>query len=90
MPEQKEKTGRLERSPYAGRLGINGPSVYYHCVDCGSEFPVLDHVPTSYSGFVASVEYELRDGTPSCNGHKITLCPWCRPDSKQFMYGRGA
>ena len=25
-----------------------------------------------------------------CNQNKITVCPWCRPDTKPNMYGRGA
>lgn len=25
----------------------------------------------------------------SCNGHDITLCPWCRPDSAPWTAGRG-
>lgn len=29
------------------------------------------------------------DGHIKCNDANITLCPWCRPDSKPFKYGRG-
>lgn len=28
-------------------------------------------------------------GKPSCNGHKIDLCPFCRPDSEPWKNGRG-
>ena len=27
--------------------------------------------------------------SPSCNGHRISLCPFCRPDSAPWKYGRG-
>lgn len=30
----------------------------------------------------------IRD-TAMCNGHKIDLCPWCRPDSRPWFRGRG-
>ena len=33
--------------------------------------------------------YPVLNGRVMCNGHKITKCPWCRPDSKAWKYGRG-
>lgn len=49
-------------------------------------------------GFVAYDWYKCVDclsvypstgGHPICNRTPITLCPWCRPDSKPNCYGRG-
>lgn len=34
-------------------------------------------------------EFPEIDGSASCNGHKISRCPWCRPDSKPWTAGRG-
>lgn len=33
--------------------------------------------------------YPHIDGRVSCNGRAITLCPWCRPDSRTWQAGRG-
>ncbi len=35
-------------------------------------------------------DYPVIDGRIKCNGHAITLCPWCRPDSEPFKNGRGS
>lgn len=48
--------------------------MHYECVDCGTSFPINEN------------------GEPNtllCNDFVITLCPWCRPDSKPYHYGRG-
>ena len=56
----------------------------------------LDH-----DGFYYGVEYSKcntcntsfridRNGDTKSNGHTITLCPWCRDDSKPWKNGRGA
>ena len=29
------------------------------------------------------------DGKIRCNGTIIQLCPWCRPDTRPWQYGRG-
>ena len=52
-------------------------SIYYSCVDCGTIYPAAE-------GLVAEIS-ELA----MCNGYSIKLCPWCRPDSKPWMKGRG-
>jgi rubrerythrin len=28
-------------------------------------------------------------GSPTCNGHPVAQCPWCREDSKPWKAGRG-
>lgn len=33
--------------------------------------------------------YQTIQGATRCNGHVISLCPWCRPDSKPYTNGRG-
>lgn len=33
--------------------------------------------------------YPLINGVASCNRTSISLCPWCRPDSRPNCYGRG-
>ena len=50
----------------------------YRCIDCKTEFIYIpeDVNPLDSEGI-------------RCNGYKITLCPWCRPDSKQWTDGRG-
>ena len=48
------------------------------CVDCDTDYP-------EQIGFFAE-----RTGKATCNEHEIDKCPWCRPDSKPWMYGRGA
>lgn len=32
---------------------------------------------------------EFPDAETQCNGHQIGRCPWCRPDSKPWVNGRG-
>jgi predicted RNA-binding Zn-ribbon protein involved in translation (DUF1610 family) len=34
-------------------------------------------------------EYPHLGPGPSCNGHQIHRCPWCRPDSQPWTHGRG-
>lgn len=48
--------------------------MHYECVDCGTSFPIKEKGASN---------------TALCNGFTITLCPWCRPDSKQWKNGRG-
>ena len=33
--------------------------------------------------------YPVLIGRIRCNGTTIYLCPWCRPDSRPWRYGRG-
>ena len=35
-------------------------------------------------------EYIVMGGRLMCNDHEISLCPWCRPDSRPWFAGRGA
>lgn len=34
-------------------------------------------------------DFPILKGRPSCNGHAIEKCPWCRPDSAPWKDGRG-
>lgn len=52
------------------------PGDVYTCVDCDTEYPI-------------KFDRKTLDDTAFCNGHSITLCPWCRPDSKPWKHGRG-
>ncbi len=47
---------------------------HYVCVDCKTQYPANS---------------EDIDGLAKCNGHKIDLCQWCRPDSQPWAHGRG-
>ncbi len=47
----------------------------YECVDCHTTYPMNHDIKVKEKA--------------SCNGHKISLCPWCRPDSKPWLAGRG-
>lgn len=69
-------TGRLSSAPvHSDRYG----NTHHACVDCETMYPVL-------------VDYD-EDWNPTsavkCNGHVITVCPWCRPDSESWKHGRG-
>jgi hypothetical protein len=66
--EEKAKTGEL--IPVGHRMLGFASYDYYQCVDCGTEFPVVN-------------------GNIRCNSHHISVCPWCRPDSKPWANGRG-
>lgn len=33
--------------------------------------------------------FPMIDGEIKCNGYITDQCPWCRPDSKPWTYGRG-
>jgi len=33
--------------------------------------------------------YPEIEGQIKCNGEAITKCPWCRPDSRPWLFGRG-
>ena len=50
----------------------------YKCIDCDTEFRLIPE----------DVKYPLESEGIRCNGHKIKLCPWCRPDSKPLTNGR--
>lgn len=67
------RTGRLEP---IGRhkLGIASYE-YSRCVDCGADFP--------HAAGTRETAYAV------CNGAPLSLCPYCRPDSKPFCRGRG-
>lgn len=53
---------------------------YYVCVDCDTAYPILKRFDNTLK--------EDREGI-SCNGHFISLCPWCRPDTQPWKNGRG-
>jgi len=36
-----------------------------------------------------STTFPVIGGAIRCNGHTITLCPWCRSDSAPWTRGRG-
>ena len=46
------------------------------CIDCNTEYYVCRNIDDTTE--------------TTCNGHTITLCPWCREDSKPWKNGRGA
>lgn len=76
MMTTEAKTGRLKKLEHTGRHD----HAHYECVDCGTRYPVL-------------VEYDEEWNTTQtikCNGHPITLCPWCRPDSEPWKNSRGS
>ncbi len=75
------KTGRLT----AREVGRHDHE-HYGCVDCGTLFPVLIDWDNGV-GAVGQSWNEVR--AIKCNGHAITVCPWCRPDSKPWENGRG-
>lgn len=33
--------------------------------------------------------FPMIGGLIMCNGHSIAVCPWCRPDTKPWIAGRG-
>ena len=33
--------------------------------------------------------FRTEGGQMRCNGHVISVCPWCRPDSEPWKNGRG-
>ena len=68
------KTGRLT----AREVGRHDHE-HYGCVDCDTLYPVLVDYDEDWN--------ETRE--IKCNGHAITLCPWCRPDSEPWKNGRG-
>lgn len=63
--------------PKTGKLRRSKLGWVYKCEDC----------KTSYPEFIPGKE--LDEGLAWCNGHQITLCPWCRPDSQPWKWGRG-
>lgn len=79
-------------------LGHLGPFDYYRCVCCSSEYLAVreDSDTSTYPYSAVSVlkpQYQLQLQPLAdirCNGHRITLCPWCRADSKPWTAGRGA
>jgi hypothetical protein len=52
---------------------------YFECVDC----------KTTFSEERKNNIHLYGTGKALCNGHVITLCPWCMPDSKPWKDGRG-
>lgn len=77
MVAETQTTGALVS---IGWHKLSGDDVeFVQCADCKTDFPKMpDRTPEAY-GF----------GVPMCNGHMISLCPWCRPDSKPWTNGRG-
>jgi hypothetical protein len=67
------KTGNLK---YAGRAFFNG-NVYLKT----DRWECVD----CKTEFIRNPNADK----PNCNGVKIDLCPWCRPDSKPWKNGRG-
>lgn len=56
---------------------------FYQCKDCSTEFPQLQiRTFDTYSQEIITMK------VIACNGHGITICPWCREDSKPWHYGR--
>ena len=50
----------------------------------------LDAAQDYYECVDCHTLYRKPDNQPiQCNGHNIALCPWCRPDSKPWINGRG-
>lgn len=49
---------------------------HVHCNNCGTAF-ILVYNP------------KTKTDAPSCNGHFIEVCPWCREDSRPWHDGRG-
>lgn len=39
--------------------------------------------------YECGASYPVIDGQAKCNGAAITKCPYCRPDSEPWKYGRG-
>jgi DNA-directed RNA polymerase subunit RPC12/RpoP len=70
------KTGRLEKLEHVvGRLD----HPHYECVDCGTRYPLIREYDEEWNETMAI----------KCNGHVITVCPWCRPDNEPWEHGRG-
>ena len=50
----------------------------------------LKPIPGEYRQCVdCSTTYPEIGPVAMCNGHQIDKCPWCRPDSKPWVHGRG-
>ena len=52
------------------------------CVTCGTHYPLMHILHDEIGEYVYKWEHR-------CNGYTITLCPWCREDSKPWTAGRG-
>jgi RecJ-like exonuclease len=93
-PEEKmATTGRLVITDYRNEKTAI-------CVDCKTEFFISDQCPICQGlgevdasegwntcltcGGSGRVELYAK-----CSGHRISLCPWCCPDSKPWTNGRG-
>ena len=63
-----------------GKL-ISIPGEHQECVDCGLTFPEL------IDKGVLGILYPDEPNKAFCNGHAITLCPWCRPDYQEYHNG---
>ena len=48
-----------------------------------------DGADAMYKCCDCGTEYPFINERIRCNGHEITLCPWCREDSKPWTNGRG-
>lgn len=60
---------------------LSGQPVYvFQCVDCQANY-------TALHTWAANGEW-IR-GPLTVNGYATHLCPWCRPDSAPWKYGRG-
>lgn len=67
------------------RLGLEQYE-YVKCVNCATEYPILER--TNYNTCIADGAL-ITTRAPSCNGHNIDQCPWCREDSEPWKNGRG-
>jgi len=62
-------------------------------MDTGKLELVIAHENTNQKVMVCvdcKTQFYTKDVKVSCNGYMITLCPWCRPNSKPWQHGRGA
>lgn len=72
----KKVRGHLTCQGYV-KYGSRQQYLGFKCDTCGDLFLVLDnsqHINTDDSTLETTDWDELR---PSCNGEKITKCPWC-------------
>lgn len=67
----------MSTKPTTGELKPTSIGVNYYCIDCNTIYPPVGSVAASVLGLAM------------CNGHPINVCPWCRPDSRPWMNGRG-
>jgi len=77
-------TGELikSRGTYGGEI-----SNFFTCIDCHTVYPEEQRefdMPDNYTHC-----WPEGTGKAKCNGHTISLCPTCRPDSRPWFEGRG-